>query len=160
MLHSVPFFSCCSFKNNCGVPSFQEGQHRDTKQEKACSRILETAITDSTFVYWLLHRKVLFLSFVHLLFYLKILQSCRMTTKPEQDRVFLASVSLSLNKLSQQCLHNTAHLRKPILAFMETWLRKLWHKLQSVLGSGYLWALNLALQVEQWSILWNICDCP
>lgn len=131
MLQWVEFFSCCSFKNSCGMLNFQEGQHRGTKQKNfACSRILETALTASTFAYWLLHRKVLYSSSVCLLFYLKTLQSCRTTKKPEQDSVFLTSVSLSLNELSQWCLHNAAHQRKPVLAFMEncsSGSRLTWH---------------------------------
>lgn len=118
---SVPFFGCCSFKNNFGLPSFQEGQHRGTKRKKACSRILESALTDSTFVYWLLCRKVLFLSSVHLLFYLKTLQSCRITMKPEQDSSPL-SVFHGMNS------HSDAFTTLPILESL-SWL--LWQP-----GSG------------------------
>lgn len=96
MLQLVPFFSCCSFRNNCRMLSCQEGQHTGTKEKNfACSTMVETLLTVSAFAYWLFHRTVLSSSSVCLLFYPKTLQSCRTTIKREQDSVFLASVSLA-----------------------------------------------------------------
>lgn len=96
-------------------------------------------------------------------FYMKTLQSCRKTMKPEQDSVFLTSVSLSLNELSWWRLHNAAHHRKPVLAFAENCSS----------GSHFTWHTNchpslnrMLICIKSGSTSWamerlvNISSCP
>jgi len=84
--------------------------------------------------------------------------------EPEQDSVFLTSVSLSLNELSWWCLHSAAHGRQVVLAFMEncsTGSHLTWHtNWPPSLNQDASQALNLALHIEQWSVSWNVCGYP